>query len=161
MVSNIHGTMCQPTQPVLQATSAVDTWPICLINPTVQRPFFLLIIPKRESLVGNNLSLLILCSWVPNQELSSITAWVCYFYFETSHDYSGGETVLASVGGGQWIYPLPFLPFWPSATFGLAFLGRWETPAQKTSSSVCCVVWLSCLRLQIRYPSTVCCEILN
>lgn len=38
----------------------------------------------------------------------------------------GGESLLASWGGGQWIYPLLFLPFRPSASCGLACLGRRE-----------------------------------
>lgn len=34
----------------------------------------LLMIPRKQSLVSNNLSLLALCTWITNQEFSSVTA---------------------------------------------------------------------------------------
>lgn len=62
VVSNIHSAVCQPTKPILQATGLLTHDPYFSQIPLFNGLSILLIIPKRESRVGNNLSLLILCT---------------------------------------------------------------------------------------------------
>lgn len=104
----------------------------------------LLIIPKRQSLVGNNLSLLILCTWVPNQELPSITDCVL-FLFEpaTTNGEERASWPPGVVVNGFILYSSSLFDPMPPLVW-LAWADG-ETPAQKIVSNMHCVVWLSCL----------------
>lgn len=104
----------------------------------------LLIIPKRESLVGHNLSVLILCSRGPNQELplSQLEHVIVTLEPATTDGEDTASWPPGVAVSGFILYSSSFLTqclVW----FGLP--GQTETPAQKVSSSMHCVVWLSCL----------------
>lgn len=111
--------------------------------------------------MGNNLSLLILCTWVPNQELPSITACVLFLLEPATTNGEERASWPPGVVGGQWIYPLLFLPFSPNASFGLACLGRQgdTCPEDCIQHALCGLAQL--FTFQIRYSNNMCGKIFN
>lgn len=118
----------------------------------------LLIIPWKQSLVSNNLSLLALCTWIANQGLSSATACVWYFYCKGRPGYWRGERLLASWGGG--IQPLLFLLFWFGPSLGLACL-RQKGRYLPCISHQMYKMWSGSVCFPTESSNSVCCAILK